>query len=70
MSAGGIGPTELRIILAAGAIALLHDPHVSIGPLTVRLFDFGGALAGAGLLATFTASVVRNTCALAMAEPR
>jgi archaetidylinositol phosphate synthase len=70
MSAGGVGPTELRIILAAGAIALLRDPSVSIGSLTVRLFDFGGALAAAGLLAAFTVSVVRNARALAVAEPR
>ena len=70
MSVGGIGPTELRIILAAGAIALLRDPHVSIGPLTARLFDVGGAVAVAGLLAAFTAAVVRNTRALAVAEPR
>ena len=70
MSVGGIGPTELRIILAAGALALLRDPHVSIGTLTVRLFDFGGALAGAGLLAVFVVSVLRNTTALAVAEPR
>ncbi len=70
MSVGGVGPTELRIILAAGAMALLRDPHVSIGPLTVRLFDFGGALAAAGLLAVFVVSVLRNTTALAVAEPR
>ncbi len=70
MSVGGVGPTELRIILAAGAMALLRDPHVSIGPLTVRLFDFGGALAAAGLLTVFVVSVLRNTTALAVAEPR
>ena len=70
MSVGGIGPTELRIILAAGAIALLRDPHVSIGPLTVRLFDVGGAVAAAGLLAAFAVAVVKNTRALAVAEPR
>jgi len=70
MSVGGVGPTELRIILAAGAIALLHDPHVSVGPLTVRLFDFGGALAAAGLVGVFVISVLRNTGALAAAEPR
>jgi archaetidylinositol phosphate synthase len=70
MSVGGIGPTELRIILAAGAIALLRDPHVLIGPLTVRLFDVGGVVAGAGLLAVFAVAVVKNTCALAVAEPR
>src|SRR5262245_19395597 len=51
MSVGGIGPTELRIVLAAGTVALFRDPHVSIGPHTVRLFDVGGAIAAAGLLA-------------------
>ena len=70
MSVAGIGPTELRIILAAGAIALLRNPHVSIGPLTVRLFDVGGAAAAAGLLAAFAVAVVKNTRALAVAEPR
>ena len=72
MSVGGIGPTELRIILAAGAIALLREPqpHVLTGALTVRLFDLGGALAAAGLLAVFVVSVLRNASALAVAEPR
>jgi phosphatidylglycerophosphate synthase len=70
MSVGGVGPTELRIILAAGTIALLRDPHVSIGPLTVALFDLAGVLAAAGLGAVFIASVLRNATALAMAERR
>jgi archaetidylinositol phosphate synthase len=70
MSVGGIGPTELRIILAAGAMALLRDPYVSIGTRTVRLFDLGGALTAAGLLAVFVVSVLRNASALAVAEPR
>jgi phosphatidylglycerophosphate synthase len=70
ISVGGIGPTELRIILAAGAMALLRDPYVSIGTRTVRLFDLGGALAAAGLLAVFVVSVLRNASALAVAEPR
>lgn len=70
ISVGGIGPTELRIILAMGAIAQLHDPSLSIGPHTVRLFDFGGMLGAAGLLAAFLTAVARNTAALAVAEPR
>ena len=70
MSVGGVGPTELRILLAAGAVALLDDPHVSLGPLTVRLFDFGGAIAAAGLIGVFVTAVVRNATALAVAEPR
>jgi len=69
MSVAGIGPTELRLLLAAGAVALLHDPHVSIGPVTVRLFDFGGAIATAGLIGAFVVSVCRNATALAVAEP-
>jgi phosphatidylglycerophosphate synthase len=70
MSFGGIGPTELRILLAAGAIALFRDPHVAIGPVTVRLFDLGGVIGTAGLIAAFAISVRRNTTALAVAEPR
>ena len=70
MSFAGVGPTELRILLAAGAIALFQDPHVAVGPMSLRLFDFGGLIAIAGLTATFVASAVRNTMALAVAEPR
>jgi phosphatidylglycerophosphate synthase len=70
MSVGGIGPTELRIILAAGAVALLRNPQVSVGSLTVPLFDFGGALAAVGLAGVFVVSVLRNATALAVAERR
>jgi archaetidylinositol phosphate synthase len=70
MSFAGVGPTELRILLASGAIALFHDPHVALGPLTVRLFDLGGLVAIGGLLASFAVSILRNTTALAVAEPR
>jgi hypothetical protein len=34
------------------------------------LFDFGGALAAAGLVGAFVMAVVRNATALAVAEPR
>src|SRR5215470_586128 len=60
MSVAGIGPTELRLLLGAGAVALLNDPHVSIGPVTVRLFDFGGGIGIVGLIGAFVVSVVRN----------
>jgi len=70
MSFAGVGPTELRILLAVGAIALFRDPHVAIGPMSVQLFDVGGLVAIAGLTVTFVASAVRNTMALAVAEPR
>ena len=70
MSFAGFGPTELRILLAMGAIALFRDPHVALGPLTVRLFDLGGVMATAGLGVAFASSVLRNTTELAAAEPR
>jgi phosphatidylglycerophosphate synthase len=70
MSFAGIGPTELRILLAVGAVALLRDPHVSLGPLTLKLFDFGGLIGTAALVVVFGVSVVRNATALATAERR
>ena len=68
MSFSGVGPTELRILLAIGAIALLRDPHVDLGGLgRLRLFDFGGLIAIAGMVVALTVNVVRNATALALA---
>jgi archaetidylinositol phosphate synthase len=53
MSFAGLGPTELRILLAVGAIALFRDPHVALGSLTVRVFDLGGVIATVGLGVAF-----------------
>jgi len=70
LSFAGFGPTELRILLAIGAMALFRDPYVSLGPVTVRLFDLGGMVATAVLGIVFFVSVLRNATALAVAEPR
>jgi phosphatidylglycerophosphate synthase len=70
MSFGGFGPTELRILLAVGVMALFRDPHIAFGPVAVRLFDLGGVIATVGLGVVFASSVLRNTTALAVAEPR
>src|SRR5687768_12702056 len=71
MSFAGFGPTELRIVLAVGAIALLGDPHVNLGGLArMRLFDFGGLITVAGLAVTLMVAFSRNALALARAEPR
>jgi phosphatidylglycerophosphate synthase len=70
MSVAGIGPTELRIILAAGTLALFRSPVVTVGSITVPLFDIGGAIAAAGLAMVFVISAHRNATALAVAEPR
>ena len=70
MSFLGIGPTELRILIAAGAIKAALGPLVTV-PLIgqIALFDLGGAIAIGGLLVTFVASSVGNTRALYLAEP-
>ena len=64
MSVAGVGPTELRIILAIGTLTLFRDPHV--GPFT--LFDFGGAIAAAGMGIAFCVAVARNASALCHEE--
>jgi phosphatidylglycerophosphate synthase len=71
MSFAGIGPTELRILLSIGAIALRGDPHVDFGALgRAQLFDVGGVVAIVGLIAALVWAVVTNTSALARLEPR
>jgi hypothetical protein len=58
------GPTELRILLAVGNLAVFWKPVVHLLGSTYRLFDVGGAigLAGMGLMvAVFTA---KNTVRL------
>jgi hypothetical protein len=71
MSFSGVGPTELRILLAIGAMALFRDPHVDLGGLgRLRLFDFGGLIGIAGMAVALSVNVVRNATALARLEPR
>jgi archaetidylinositol phosphate synthase len=66
----GIGPTELRIILSIGALAVLIKPDVRpIGMGPFHLFDVGGLVAVAGMLGAFLISAVRNARALAALEP-
>jgi len=71
MSFGGVGPTELRILLAVGTIALRTDPHVDFGVLgRMPLFDFGGLIAIGALGFTLLISATQNAVALARLEPR
>ena len=64
------GPTELRILLVVGNLALFLHPTTTILGKTYHLFDVGGLVAIAGLGLTLVASVVMNTRALYKAEPR
>ena len=70
MSFIGFGPTELRLVLAAGALTATDGGWISpAGLLDVRLFDAGAVIAIFGLALTFIVSAVRNTRALYRAEP-
>src|SRR5690606_18472769 len=69
MSFWGIGPTELRILLAAGTIRLFWSADVTLFGETVRLFDLGGWMAVAGLVATATVAAVNHTRELYRLEP-
>ena len=64
-----LGPTELRILLAVGTLQLLRSDTVTLFGSSYQLFDVGGAVAVAGLLATFIAAAVRNTRTLYRMEP-
>ena len=59
-----VGPTELRILLAAGTIQLMRSDVVSILGNRWLLFDVGGAVAIAGLFIAFAVSALRNGIAL------
>ena len=63
------GPTELRILLAAGTLQLMRSDYVTIAGSSWLLFDVGAAAGIAGLLATFVASAVMNTRTLYRREP-
>jgi phosphatidylglycerophosphate synthase len=69
ISFAGFGPTELRIVLAIGGIALIDNEWIDVGRWHLRLFDVGGGVAIAGLAVVFVLSAVRNTIALYRAEP-
>ena len=65
----GVGPTELRILIAIGNVRLMVDPWVTISGREWLLFDVGAAVAGAGMVVAFIASAVSNTVRLYRAEP-
>jgi archaetidylinositol phosphate synthase len=62
-------PTELRILLIAGNIALLYKPVVHLMGGAYRLFDVGGAIGIAGMALMLLTAAARHTVALYRAEP-
>jgi phosphatidylglycerophosphate synthase len=69
MSFWGFGPTELRILLATGAMMLVVKPVVTIFGVQMLLFDAGGSVGAVGLLITAVVSAIGNTRRLYAAEP-
>jgi phosphatidylglycerophosphate synthase len=69
MSFWGWGPTELRILVAIGALTLSVKPIVTIFGMEMLLFDVGGIVGTAGLIVTAIISAIGNTRRLYAAEP-
>ncbi len=58
------GPTELRILLAMGNLALLWKPMVRLFGNSYRLFDVGGAIGMAGMGLMVVVFTLQNTVRL------
>ncbi len=70
ISFSGVGPTELRMLLATGALVAIDKPLASpFGLMTMPLFDIGGAIGLFGMSVAFAISSFRNGQALYRAEP-
>jgi len=69
MSQGIFGPTELRMLLIAGNLALLRSPYSVVFGHRVLLFDLGGWIAAAGMLAVTIFVSVQHTAQLYREEP-
>ena len=64
MSFWSFGPTELRLLLCIGNIALFYRPVVAIAGRHYLLFDVGGAIGICGMGAMLIWSSVRHTIQL------
>ena len=65
----GVGPTELRVLMAAGAIALINTPTVDLlGLGQVRLWDLGGVIGAIGMIGAFLFTSAKNVRALYVEE--
>lgn len=58
------GPTELRILLAVGNLALFWKPVVHLFHRQFRLFDVGGAVGLAGMALMVVVFTLQNTIRL------
>jgi archaetidylinositol phosphate synthase len=68
LSFAKFGPTEIRILLALGNVALWFHPDARIFGSTYRIFDVGGIIAIAGMMVMLVVSAIFNTVKLYRAE--
>ncbi len=64
LSFAKLGPTEIRILLALGNLALWLRPNAKLPGLSLRVFDFGGLIAIFGMLIMFVIAAVFHTRSL------
>lgn len=69
ISQGFFGPTEIRLLLIAGNLALLRSPYATLLGHRFLLFDVGGAVAAAAMLAMAIMVAVRHVAQLYRQEP-
>jgi hypothetical protein len=69
LSQGMFGPTEIRILLAIGNVALLRSPYATILGHRMLLFDLGGTIAAVGMFGMALWVTVRHTAELYRQEP-
>ena len=68
LSFAKFGPTEIRILLALGNVALWFHPEERIFGSSYRIFDVGGIIAIAGMAMMLVVSTIFNTMKLYRAE--
>jgi archaetidylinositol phosphate synthase len=69
LSQGIFGPTEIRILLIIGNLALLRSPYSTILGHKMLLFDLGGTIAAVGMFAMAIFTTARHTAELYRQEP-
>jgi archaetidylinositol phosphate synthase len=69
LSQGLFGPTEIRLLLIAGNLALLRNPYATLFGHRMLLFDLGGAIAATCMFATAILLTLRHTAQLYREEP-
>jgi phosphatidylglycerophosphate synthase len=69
LSQGIFGPTEIRILLIAGNLALLRSPYATLFGHRMLLFDVGGTIAAVCMFAMAVVVTIRHTAQLYRQEP-